>query len=232
MDLIVFQSLGLKKFFYHPFVSLWFFCLILFLLDFLCNFALLIINIITKILSSIQSIHWTVLSDNLEHYQLIRLQEIHSALLLQQEEILCHLADIEDHIQHLTWSDSNIRNELHQTYIPISSLSESEQTVQLNATPLKPWWWQTIHQTRIGEPYSLLFSPLRTPEEECCNSIITWVNELRSHNYSQHGDPKWRSNASYSISATWKSTSNFFQWQMTSDNFNDLNNAELQVLVT
>ncbi len=115
MDLIVFQSLGLKKIFYHPFVSLWIFCLILFLLDFLCNFALLIINIITKILSSIQSIHRTVLSDNLEHYQLIRLQEIHSALLLQQEEILCHLADIEDHIQHLTRSDSNSRNELHQT---------------------------------------------------------------------------------------------------------------------
>jgi hypothetical protein len=113
--------------------------MILILVDFLRNLALLIINTITEILSSTQNIHETSASDSLEPNHLLLLQETHLALLLQQEEVSRQLAAIDASIQRFTRSNLNNQDEPNQFPNPVLSSSVSAQPDSTNITLLR---WQ------------------------------------------------------------------------------------------
>jgi hypothetical protein len=104
--------------------------MILILVDFLHNLAFLLLNTITKILSSTQNIHWTLPAESAEPQQLQLLQETRSALLLQQEEISHQLAEIDAKIRQLTQSHLIHQNNSNQSTNPVISSSVSTHRIQ------------------------------------------------------------------------------------------------------
>jgi hypothetical protein len=165
--------------------------MILILLDFLRDLALLIINTITKIISSASSVHQQS-GNGLEPENINHLQETRSALLRQQDEVSCQLEVIETTIQRLTYSASQDKQDLNQltTSTPSSVILETVQSTQSNITPLRQRRRRTLRQTNIGEPYPLPFSSPRTPEEVRHNNIVIWLNEIRSQHQNNHGNPE------------------------------------------
>ncbi len=165
--------------------------MILILLDFLRDLALLITNTITKIISSASSVQQQ-LGNGLAPENITHLQETRSALLRQQVEVSRQLEVIENTIQRLTDSASQDIQDLNR--IPTSNQSlvtpETVQSMKSNSTPLRQRRRRTLRQTNIGEPYPLPFSSPRTPEEARHNNIIIWLNDIRSRNQNHHGNPE------------------------------------------
>jgi hypothetical protein len=164
--------------------------MILILVDFLCNLALLLINTITKILSSTKNIHRTSSSESLEPQQLLLLQETRSALLLQQEEISRQLVVIYASIKKLTQLHLNHQNDPSRSINPVISSSVSAQPESTNITPVRRRRRRTTQQLSGCVPYPLPFQPPRTPDEERRNNIVAWINDLRQQQYSQNEHPK------------------------------------------
>jgi hypothetical protein len=163
--------------------------MILILLDFLRDLASLIINTITKIVSSISSVNQQS-GNGLELENITHLQETRSALLRQQDEVSHQLEVIESTIQHLTYSASQDKQDINQFTMstPSSVILETVQSSQCTTTPLRQRRRRTLRQTNIGEPYPLPFSSPRTPEEVRRNNIVVWLNEIRSQHQNNHGN--------------------------------------------
>lgn len=155
--------------------------MILILIEFLRDFALLLINTITKLLSSIQSLHQAS-SSNKPFNQTAHLQETRTALILQQEEISRRIAEIEDQIQSLTKSTTQDQAKNCPTTITDSPLTQTNQPIESITTPIR----RRRRPTSIGKPYPLPFIPPRTPEEERRNNVISWINDIRRLHHNNH----------------------------------------------
>ncbi len=134
-------------------------------------------------------------------------------------------------IQRLTDLNLQLQTETPQIFPFVSSPSTNQRSGLQSLTPPQSRRWSSIHQSSIGISYPLPFTLPRTPEEERCNTIIVWVNELRVQHIKQHGNPN--ENQMPVTPIQWRvDTSNVLHHQSRQNNFRDLNNDELQVLVT
>jgi hypothetical protein len=162
--------------------------MILIIFDLLCSIILSLSSIITTVFSRLQ--HYTRQQpfDISPSTPLPRLQEAHSALLLQQADLSRRITELELLITSLTQSASpaSAPTQNITTTLTSPSLIPSIPSIE-NVTPQRHLRRRTRHSS-VGRPYPLPFTPPRTPEEVRRNNIIEWINDLRAIHMEQHGD--------------------------------------------
>ncbi len=152
--------------------------MILILFDLLCSIILVLSSVITTVFSRLQNYIRQQTFNISSSISLPRLQEAHSALLLQQDELSQQNTELELLINSITQSlSSTLAPTQNTTTTPTpSSLIPSLISTDTN-TPQRSLWHR-IRCSSIGRPYPLPFTPPRTPEELRRNNIVEWINDL------------------------------------------------------
>jgi hypothetical protein len=162
--------------------------MILILVDLLCSIILSLSSIITTVFSRLQKYIKQQTFDVSPNISLTRLQEAHSALLLQRADLSRQISEIELLINSIIQSPSPAPEPAQETNtIPTSlSLIPATPTTE-NNTPQRHIRRRS-RRSGIGRPYPLPFTPPRTPEEVRRNNIVECINDLRAIHTKHHGD--------------------------------------------